>query len=331
MEKVKCEYCNSDQFLILFNGYNFNKNKNYKINVVSCLRCGLTYTNPRPDKNEILEYYNQDYYGINNVKFKGLIEKFIHLKRKIRALRIIKIINSGKILDVGCGRGIFLNYMKELGWEVYGTEITDIAAKFAKKILKSNIFIGPLEDHKFPDNFFDVITLFHVLEHLPHPLKTLQEIYRILKPNGLLVISVPNINSWQAQIFKTKWFHLDIPRHFFHFDYKSLSKMLPKEKWHILKIKRFSFEFEPFGWVQSILNIFFNSNLLYNILKAKTTNTLTYYAKIQFKIFRWSTILLNIGWGLILLGPVLLISMLSSLTNYNGIIEIYYQKYKKIN
>jgi SAM-dependent methyltransferase len=324
MEHVKCNCCGNQNTSVLYGGY---KIKDNKINLVKCNHCGLIYINPQPSKDEILSYYTQDYYGISNMRFKGIIEKFVHIKREIRAKRIKKYVKSGKILDIGCGRGIFLNEMRKKGYETYGTEISEIGAKYVKEVLKLNVFIGPIEEIKFPDNSFDIITIYHVLEHLPNPSRTLKEIQRILKPGGLLVVSVPNIQSLQSKIFKTYWFHLDIPRHYFHFNLQSLKKILPSEKLDVLKIKRFSFEHGPFGWIQSVLNtIYGNDNILYNILKEETSGTLGIYAKKRFRMFRWTITLSNLLIGVLFAVPATMLSLILSLTNYNEIIEVYYRK-----
>lgn len=324
MEILKCDYCGNKNTSILHRGY-FVKGKNFE--VVKCRHCGLIYTNPQPTKDEILSYYDEDYYGIKNMKFKGPIEKFIHVKRGIRAKRIEKFIRSGKILDIGCGRGLFLDEMRKRGYEAHGIEISETGARFAKEILKLNISVEPIELINFPGNHFDIVTLYHVLEHLPSPFHTLKEVRRILKPRGLLIVSVPNIESWQARIFRLYWFHFDIPRHFFHFSKQSLNKLLPPEHWGTLKVRRFSFEHGPFGWVQSLLNMVFgNDNILYNILKAKTAGTLGIYAKQRFRMFRWTLTLLNVILGALLTPFAIVLSLISSLTDYNEMMEVAYRK-----
>ena len=327
MEKVKCDYCNSEYYSIFFNGYNFNKDKNNEINLVICNKCGLTYINPRPDKNEIKKYYDEYYNNKDNIEFKGLAKKIMYLRRYMRAKRIVEIKNSGRILDIGCGKGIFLNYMRKFGWDVFGIEISPIVIKYAKENFNLDILMGSLEEHKFSSHFFDVITLYDVLEHLPHPFHTLKEIYRILKPDGLLVFSVPNIYSWQAKIFKTKWVHLDIPRHFFLFNREFLFKMLNTEKqWNIIKVKNFSFN-DIFGWIQSILNCIFPAeNIFSNIMKSNKISSISIYSKIQFKIYHLVKVTVNLILWFFLFVPVLFLSILSSFARQNAILELYCKK-----
>lgn len=321
MKNLKCNFCKKGNFSTLYKGY---KVQNKEFNVEICNNCGLVCTNPQPSEKEILSYYIQDYYGTNNFKFNGLIEKFVRFKRKVRADRVEKFAKPGRVLDIGCGRGIFLSNMRARGYETYGVELSETAAKYAKRTAKLNVLIGQLEKIKFADKFFDVIILYHVLEHFSNPSQKLKEVQRILKRGGLLVIAVPNIQSLQAKIFKIFWFHLDIPRHYFHFCLQTLNKMLPSKSWKILKIKRFSLEYGPFGWIQSSLNVLFgNNNILYDILKKKSSDALTIYTPIKFR--RLITVI-NLFLGILLIVPATMLSLILSLTNFSEMVEIYYQK-----
>jgi 2-polyprenyl-3-methyl-5-hydroxy-6-metoxy-1,4-benzoquinol methylase len=324
MEKTICEYCKSPKASVLYGASELKGTGNTGVSVLKCRRCGLVYTAPALSREELLPFYTEEYYGINSMKFKGIIEKLIHIKRGIRAGRIARLKKPGKILDIGCGRGIFLDKMRKKGWETYGTEISETGARHAREVLKLNVFTGAAEESKFADNFFDCVTLFHVLEHLPHPVDTLKEARRMLKPGGLLVVAVPNIQSWQAKLFRTAWFHLDVPRHSFHFSLGWLKNIFLEEGWDIARIKRFSFEHGPFGWVQSLLNTLSPGNdLLYDILKEETTGTLKSYARRRFRIFRWSTVLLNLLAGAALTVPSVALSMCASLTDYCEVFEMY--------
>ena len=141
---------------------------------------------------------------------------------------------GGRLLDIGCATGTFLAGMKSKPtWELHGVEISEHAAHLARQQHSLNIVTGTLEDARFPNEFFDAISLWDVLEHLPDPSESLQEIYRILKKDGVLVIRVPNLNSWDAKIFKSSWAGLDAPRHLYVFQPESLSQLLDKTKFDI--------------------------------------------------------------------------------------------------
>ena len=180
------------------------------------------------------------------------------MTRQKRAKNILKRFNgkSGTVLDIGCGRGHMLMKLKEQNWECYGTEISQT---LSQNLIQNGIKVKNSVNIKscdFPSNYFDVITLFHVFEHLQNPFKTLEEIGRILKPGGLLYIEVPNFSKKKKKIKKGQWIHLDAPRHLFHFTVNGLRLVLKKQRFNIVKERTFSFEYGIFGMVQSLLNVF---------------------------------------------------------------------------
>jgi hypothetical protein len=127
-----------------------------------------------------------------------------------------------------------------------------------------------LEEAAYPEGSFDLVVLCHVLEHLSDPKATLEEIRRLLKPGGRLAVSVPNFSSWQARLMGPAWFHLDLPRHLFHFPAHGLRRLLEQAGFRCRSEKHFSLSQNPFGWVQSVLNHFESGprNDLYSLLKA---------------------------------------------------------------
>ena len=133
---------------------------------------------------------------------------------------------DGKILDLGCGAGAMLFHMQTLGWQVFGTEPDPKAVDTAKKLLQTDtIFSGFLEDAAFAENTFDALISSHVIEHLFDPLATLKECFRVMKPGAQLSIATPNIESMASQQYKESWRGLEIPRHFYLFNSKSLKEM----------------------------------------------------------------------------------------------------------
>ena len=130
---------------------------------------------------------------------------------------------EGKVLDVGCGAGGNLKSLQEQGWQVFGIEISDVAAAHARDLLHADIHTGTLASAPFPPKSFDLVLMSHSLEHLPSPADALRRVHSLLKDDGLLVVSVPNVNSLEYKLFGRWWFQLDPPRHFYHFDKRSLS------------------------------------------------------------------------------------------------------------
>ena len=190
----------------------------------------------------------------------ALVNRFM-LGRK-RRLAVCR--EPGVLLDVGCGRGAFLASMQQAGWQVAGVEFNDETAAYARDVYGVTVTTGLA----LPDASFDVITINHVLEHIAAPAQTIQACYRLLKKGGLLVVAVPNIRSLQATVGKSAWLHLDVPYHLVHFSEEGLSKLLQMNGFSINRIRRFDLEQNPFGWLQTLLNLAgIRANLLYNLLK----------------------------------------------------------------
>lgn len=242
--KVPCNLCGSSDYKLLFKSYDRLHKKPGIFNIVKCRKCGLIYIDPRP-KN-IGKYYPADYIPHNLPRvdfFESLFCRLMNSERYYKKDKNIfdqflarvfdKIYNPipyshfGRILDLGCGSGINLYNLKKRGWDVYGLDISKNAVNFARNELNlKNVCVGTIESKKYPDSFFDVILLNHVIEHLSDPKRTLVEIKRVLKRGGLLLITTPNFNSFNAKLFKKFWFPLETPRHQYLFTPTTLRKLL---------------------------------------------------------------------------------------------------------
>lgn len=193
---------------------------------------GFLETIPQPSKENLSRYYeSEDYISHTDTK-RNLFEKVYHLVRSISLKRKLKLINrlskdSKRLLDVGCGTGDFLLTAKNNGWDIKGIEPNPQAREIANSKTKnavSNIEgLLDLEKHSF-----DVITLWHVLEHLPNLEAHIQLFQSLLKPNGRLIIAVPNFKSYDATYYKSFWAAYDVPRHLWHFSKTSISKLFSK-------------------------------------------------------------------------------------------------------
>ena len=240
-----------------------------RFRVVVCEDCGLGTVYPKPSPEQIARFYPPEYYGGPGKKFTPLIESLVRKAASWNASKLTKGLPKGsRVLDVGCGRGVLLTSLADKEMETHGFEISRIAAEGADP--RSKIAIAPsLQEAEYPAGYFDLVVLCHVLEHLPNPAGTLLEIRRILKPGGRLVVSVPNFSSWQARWTGAAWFHLDLPRHLFHFPVRGLRTLLEKTGFHYRSEQHFSLRQNPFGWVQSVLNQWGTGprNALYSLLK----------------------------------------------------------------
>jgi SAM-dependent methyltransferase len=158
-------------------------------------------------------------------------------------------------LDVGANDGFFLHLARQSGWDVQGVEIAESAAAYAREVFDLDVFVGQLTEANFPDQAFDVVTFWHVLEHVHDPLGHLQETYRILKPGGLLIVEVPNISSWQARLFGARWRALDTPRHLYHFSPDSLKAMLQKAGFMCFRVGYWARGHNMGGWNEPSMDL----------------------------------------------------------------------------
>lgn len=251
MEYIACELCGSDDSGLLFTAKDLNQRMEGSFRVVRCRLCGLIYLNPRPGKEEMASWYPVDYY--TGAPGAYTADKFEPGKKETTRRRLLKYIKTGKILDIGCNNGEFLAGLKELGWDARGVEISPLAAQHAREKHGLDVTVADFADTHFGNEQFDVVTLWHTLEHLRHPLEALREINRIIKTGGLLALSLPNIDSFQARIFKDKWFHLDVPRHLFHFSPATLGILLEKTGFEALSFNHFSWYHNYVGLRMSFL------------------------------------------------------------------------------
>lgn len=212
---------NSKQKCILCGGYE-HKVKFAGSNIYQCNHCGLIFCKPVPSQDELNTYFRKYFMRnremIHNVRLRNF-------KREIKLLKKYKPV--GNLLDVGCATGKFLQDAIKVGWKCYGVEMSEMAGNYVSKNLKIEVQIGQLKDSDFPEKYFDVITLHHVIEHMSNPLSFLKDdVNYFLKDDGLLVIEVPNARSLQAFINKYSWQQFRDKAHFYHFTTDSLVKLV---------------------------------------------------------------------------------------------------------
>lgn len=215
-----------------------------KFQLQKCEQCDLVLTNPYPDKDHLPKYYeSNDYFSHPNKK--QSIFSFLYNSVKILNLRYkYKVATSGlevgRILDIGCGAGDFLSVAKNNGWAIEGVEPNQEARKYTAEKLGKQIF-SIEEFNLLNDHSFDVITMWHVLEHVEDINQQALELQRLLKPGGRLIIALPNICSFDAEHYGKYWAGWDVPRHLFHFSFTSIQSLLKKHGFLFLKR-------EPLRW-----------------------------------------------------------------------------------
>jgi 2-polyprenyl-3-methyl-5-hydroxy-6-metoxy-1,4-benzoquinol methylase len=207
-------------------------------NIMICENCNFQFTNPRPDENEIGKYYQSDEYISHSDKANSPINFIYKLARKYALASKRKLINTiakqkkGRILDYGCGTGYFLETMKENGWKTYGIEPNDQARELAKSKAKVK---EKIDDLNLKNKKFDIITLWHVLEHIHDINTTIKILKTILKEKGKIIVAVPNIESYEQTVFQEEWAAYDVPRHLYHFNQETMKTLMLK---HGLKVKK---------------------------------------------------------------------------------------------
>lgn len=235
--------------------------KNFSIHI--CPECGLGHTIPQP--HDLNVHYGAVYYGNRH----GFTSRYCTRRRLGFVAAVIKEQAGKRLLDIGCGDGSFLLAARNAGWEVVGTEMNPHRASLGDLDVKKDITEVP------EDRPFDCITMWHTLEHMRDIRTVLSQISRLLKPEGKLLIAVPDNGGFQARLFKQKWLHLDVPRHLFHFDAGSLSFCLKQAGFRVHQQWHQELEYDLLGWSQSVLNCLRSTpNVFFNQLTGKEQVTL---------------------------------------------------------
>ena len=277
MEQFNCSLCGGKESSICFTAFDFDSSVE-PFQLVQCTGCRLTVIETAPPPASLDKYYPESYYGSGKVKFPVVIEFLTVLGCKLRAQKVVQHISrtkSGlhvnKILDVGCGRANLLQHLKYLSCECYGTERANFPVD--GRLDGIEIFKGSVAEGDYKNGYFDAVVIWHVLEHLNDPLDTLDEISRITREGGIIAIAVPNFSSLQSMLFKPDWFHLDLPRHLFHFNVKNLCQSLKQRGYSIQSVSTYSLEQNIFGFIQSFMNklkFLGKPNEFYQLLKRRS-------------------------------------------------------------
>ena len=201
-----------------------------------CRECGLVYQNPMPVFGDLRKRYSGDYfqYELENQ------ENFFNLmKLGLRDIRFEKFCRNGKqgerrFLDIGCATGLLLDHVKKLGWGAKGVEICKPSVEYARQTFGLDVFLGTLEEASFPDGCFDVVHFSHVIEHVPEPKAMLLEVRRVLKDDGHVVVTTPNVGGWHARFAGRTW-RSAIPDHIHLFSIRTLRALLALTGFRVTK------------------------------------------------------------------------------------------------
>jgi SAM-dependent methyltransferase len=205
--------------------------------VVQCQHCGLCFTNPRPSARSIVQFYPAVYRTRRAPRpgeWKGgRIRPIKRWCQPRQERRLLTGPRQGRLLDFGCGGGAFLERMHHQGWQVTGIDVSPAAIQSIRTELGLPALLGTLPHHQLQPASFDVITMWHSLEHVHNPREVLQQAYFLLAPGGKLLVAVPNIDSLPFRWFGSSWYGLDLPRHLTHFSPQTLQAMLERAGFHV--------------------------------------------------------------------------------------------------
>jgi 2-polyprenyl-3-methyl-5-hydroxy-6-metoxy-1,4-benzoquinol methylase len=238
---------NKDNLMNLTNSKHFLNVKDYSVSqenfeLLYDENMDMLITNPQPSSDKLPSYYESVDYISHTDGNKSLFEKAYQFVKSIALKNKIKLINSqsskGRILDIGAGVGDFLSIAKNDGWQTIGIEPSDKAKNIAKK--KGVSFVENLSE--LESNSFDVITMWHVLEHVPDLENQIKELKRLIKPFGTIIIAVPNFKSFDAHYYGNFWAAYDVPIHLWHFSKTSIKKLFAKEKLDLVKVLPMKFD-----------------------------------------------------------------------------------------
>lgn len=247
VDVTHCLLCNGKEFTLFLEGKDRLSPERRRFTILQCQACGFCFTSPRPATSDLMNYYPPSYVPWN--KGKGALSRWLY-PFYYQLTRRLVIQKGAKLLEVGCGAGIFLECMAKKGIETYGC---DIGPSILDSSSGFHFFQGAIEEAKYPTHFFDAVVVWHVLEHVVDPPETLHEISRVLKEDGQFLLSVPNIEGLDYRCFGVASPIPDLPRHLYHFSKSSLERLLSQTGFHVERKRQDLFL--PGPWIRSLFYI----------------------------------------------------------------------------
>jgi len=214
----------------------------------SCTNCRCLYINPLPQEQEMEKFYPENYWWRSSpallTRLEGLYRRIAlrdHVAFITRASSGLQQNRPVRLLDVGCGSGTLLGLLRRKGFDVIGFDASHEAAAVAKASHNVNVVTGwRLQDGNFADSAFDVVSLFHVVEHVAEPRELLLEVRRLLHSRGKVILQVPNIESWQFKVCGIRWHGLDVPRHVINYSTRSVQRLLSDSGFRVCRTRHFN-------------------------------------------------------------------------------------------
>lgn len=287
----KCKLCGSSQYAVIYkaNPAQASEEKEYKITdlerdanirIAKCLRCGLVFLLDHSKENDIISAYERMSDELYLQEERG---RRISAKKNLK--KIIKLKRGGRLLDIGCSTEFFVDESRKLGYKAEGLEISSWAVKFAREKLKVNVRHGSILEEEYPYNYFDVIVMTDVIEHFADPLEVLTKVRRILKIDGLLYITTPDIDSALSRLLKAKWWGIK-KSHLVYFSRKTMVKMLDRAGFNLIRVNSYLRTFSLDYWFSrlSLYNASLNnfSKILFKMFNKERLITINLYDQLAF-------------------------------------------------
>ncbi len=234
---IECPVCGSSSLHDFLTGVDYHYRIPGEFHLSRCESCGLAFLNPMPSAADLGSLYPDDYYSFQPPvlppRLKRLVRKLVGLSKDSY---LVHLDRPGTMLDIGCGTGQYLLEMQARGWAVHGSELNRNAANTGKRA-GLDIRGGELAEAGFASETFDFVRCNHSFEHIPNPRAVLPEIRRIMKPDGKLLIAVPNIDGLLARLFGRYWWHLALPVHVYAYNPRSLSLLLASAGFDVERVE----------------------------------------------------------------------------------------------
>lgn len=239
-----CPICSAPSYKAFLKGKDFTYSQEY-FDIVECESCSFRFTNPIPKEEDIHEYYKSEDYVSHTRTKKGLINTLYHWVRSYTLQQKYKLINSysanPSLLDIGCGTGDFLKHTSDQQWKVMGLEPGEEARAYCEQEQGLDVS-SPEKLHDLESNSFNVITMWHVLEHVYHLRKDVEKIKEVLQEDGTLFVAVPNCNSNDAKKYGEFWAAYDLPIHLYHFRPDNIKQLFESVDMEVVKILPMKFD-----------------------------------------------------------------------------------------
>jgi len=239
-----CPICEGNKFESFLKAVDYTVSQD-TFQIVKCISCGFHFTNPIPDEDKIGDYYKSESYISHSSTNLGLINKIYQRVRKHTLKQKLKLVKKwakgDNVMDIGAGTGHFLSICQKAGFNVLGLEPDQDARRFAETHL--NVKLQPTEElYDLGHNSKDIITMWHVLEHVYHLKKDVKQISKVLKDDGTLIVAVPNMGSFDAQHYGAHWAAYDLPIHLYHFQPKDIANLFDRVNMEVVEILPMKFD-----------------------------------------------------------------------------------------